>query len=116
MPEAYELLATVQSGKNVQPGQKHRSSGDFSMTVPSGTKELYFFVASATDPNDEDKQHEIHFDVERDKSGGKDKTVYKDVHDGYTTTNLQSDRKFYISNPSGATKDFQVLIYAVKDV
>lgn len=116
MAEAYQLLASIQSEKNPQSGQKHRSSDDFGINVPGGTKELYFYVSSVTNEDDEDTRAEIHFDVMRDKSGGKDPVIYKDVHDAWITTNLQSNRKFYIANPSGATSDFMVKVYAVKDV
>ncbi|MED4267405.1 hypothetical protein [Priestia megaterium] len=47
-----------------------------------------------------------------DVSGGFDPTIWSNIYDG-NTTDVQTNRSFYISNPSGADSNFVVKVYAL---
>ncbi|MDY0943697.1 MULTISPECIES: DeoR family transcriptional regulator [Priestia] len=103
--QAETEIASVTSLATPQEGQKNRSSGNFSVeNLPEGTYALKFVVEGA--------KPGTHFNVMKDVSGGIDPTIWSNIYDG-NTTDVQTDRSFYISNPSGADSNFVVKVYAL---
>ncbi|MDO7877667.1 DeoR family transcriptional regulator [Hymenobacter sp. ASUV-10] len=104
------LLATITSEAHPQSGQKHRSSGNFSTEgMPSGTKYILFTVQ----PSGSDNPNAIHFDVMQDKSAAIDPTRYANMYNNSQGSYLEPQRSLYIANPTGATANFTVSVYAV---
>lgn len=98
-------IAAVTSLSTPQEGQKNRSSGNFSVeNLPAGTYALKFVVEGANSGT--------HFNVMKDVSGGTDPTIWSNVYSG-NTTDVQTDRSFYIANPSGTNSNFTVKVYAL---
>ncbi|AOM14275.1 hypothetical protein [Bacillus thuringiensis] len=114
MVKAHKLLARIYSTKRPLPGQEHRSSDNFRLIVPKGTRELLFHVIPTVDTEDECTKQLIYFDIMQDSYEKKGKIIYKNIQDSFTIKLLQSGRNFYISNPSGATANFYIVIYAVQ--
>lgn len=104
------FLVAVTSDATEQPDQDNRSSGNFSTEgAPAGTKQLQFFVDNASNDN----YASISFNVMLDKSAWIDPVVYKGVKSG-DKRDYQSERSFYIANPSGTGGNkFVVNVYAV---
>jgi hypothetical protein len=103
--QAETEIASVTSLPTPQEGQKNRSSGNFSVeNLPEGTYALKFVVEGANPGT--------HFNVMEDVSGGFDPTIWSNIYDG-NTTDVQTNRSFYISNPSGADSNFVVKVYAL---
>lgn len=106
---AQQLIASITSDPRPQSGQKHRSSGNFSTEgAPSGTHNIQWTIAMS----DGSSPDGITFDVMKDVSGGTDPTIWSGVRNG-SQTSYSSYRSVYIANPSGASKSFTVLAYAV---
>ena len=105
------LIAAVLSLPQPQPGQKHRSSGNFSTDSAAANATSLRFKIDRSNPN----WASIHFDVMRDKSGGtsSDPTIYTDVYDGNREP-IDRDRNLYIANPKGADANFLVEVYQVR--
>ncbi|MCY8233496.1 DeoR family transcriptional regulator [Priestia endophytica] len=98
-------IAAVTSLSTPQEGQKNRSSGNFSVeNLPAGTYALKFVVEGGNSGT--------HFNVMKDVSGGTDPTIWSNVYSG-NTTDVQTDRSFYIANPSGTNSNFTVKVYAL---
>ena len=108
-----QLIAAVSSDGTVSPGQKHRSSDDFSFTVPHGAIELEWQVTSS--PN----TSSVTFDVRQDLSLGGDPPRAKGCKSGSTSTTSQfpAGGNFYIASPSNNPGNppprFTVQLYAV---
>ncbi|WP_411205876.1 DeoR family transcriptional regulator [Priestia filamentosa] len=103
--QAETQIASVTSLSTPQEGQKNRSSGNFSIeNLPAGTYALKFVVDGANSST--------HFNVMKDVSGGTDPTIWSNVYSG-NTTDVQTDRSFYIANPSGTNSNFTVKVYAL---
>ena len=103
--QAETQIAAVPSLSTPQEGQKNRSSGNFSVeNLPAGTYALKFVVEGANSGT--------HFNVMKDVSGGTDPTIWSNVYSG-NTTDVQTDRSFYIANPSGTNSNFTVKVYAL---
>lgn len=102
-------IAAVTSNGTPQPGQSHRSSGNFSLeNVPPGVTRIQWFVT------DNSNAGQIVFDVMEDKSLWPDPTIWKGLHNG-SVTDLQTSRSFYIANPAntgGNTFTVQVWPYS----
>jgi hypothetical protein len=104
---AEKLLAAVTSDAQPQPGQKHRSSGNFStQDAPVGTNALRWEIADTGNPNG------IRFGVKDDKSVGVDPPVFEDVYNN-KQTGYVADRSLYVANPEGASSKFTVKVYAI---
>lgn len=101
-------LASVDSYPGPQPGQKHRSSGNFSTEdAPSGTTDLFWEITNNSNAGS------IKFNVKKDKSAATDPTEFKDVGNA-TTTKYISERRLYIADPEGAGDSaFVVVVYAL---
>lgn len=100
-------IARVRSGKEPQPGQKNRSSGNFSTeNLPAGTKYLKWEVIGGGDPDF------ISFNVMEDKSAATDPTHFSGVLSG-NRTSVISKRSLYIANPKNATSEFTVIVSAM---
>lgn len=106
----YVEVASVLSQPKPQNGQNNRSSGNFSIeSLPSGTTALYWQVVRQ---NGTSELSGVSFRVMRDKSAGKDPVIFNGLANGYTSS-VRTSRNFYIANPSGATENFIVKVYAV---
>lgn len=101
-------LGSVTSEWRPQPGQQHRSSGDFSTEgLPGGTTALYWEVMGA--PNDR-----ASFDVMENVPFGFDPIVFRGVMNG-SRTHVYESRGLYIANPQGSgEQNFTVRVYAVR--
>ena len=100
------LLATVISDPQPQPGQEHRSSGNFSTDlIPADTQYVSFEVVD--NPN----SSFIHFDVMEDKTLRVDPIIYENAYSGFESNIVTPYRSLYIANPQSATQEFTVNIY-----
>ncbi len=104
-----QLIAAVQSDPHPQPGQEHRSSGNFSTDNAASSATSFVFKVDKSNP----KWNSIHFDVMQDVSGGTDPVIYTNVFDGNRETVVR-ERSLYIANPEGADADFTVEVYQVR--
>lgn len=103
-----QLVSTIVSQPQPQSGQKNRSSNNFSTkTAPAGTKYFQFEVAEAPD-NDA-----VFFNVMQDKTAATDPVIYFNEGNGNRTNIITKSDSLYISNPSGASTNFEVKIYAI---
>ncbi len=100
-------LASVTSSWSPQPGQQHRSSGDFStQQAPPGTTELLWRVSGGGSQT-------VSFDIMENKSLGFDPVLFDNLTDG-SATSFHSSRSLYVANPRGATgQTFTVTVYAM---
>ena len=96
------LVAAVESEPHPQSGQKHRSSGDFSLNAGQYTVKI-------TGDNPDPKS--IFFNIMKDVSLGHDPKVQIDVGDGSVINFEDNERTIYIADPRGATTDFVVEFY-----
>lgn len=89
-------IASVTSQPQPQPGQKNRSSGNFStQDAPSGTRRIQWFVT------ENDNYDQIVFNVMQDKKLWFDPVIFKNVRNG-DITDYKDDRQLYIANPQNA--------------
>ena len=102
------MLSAVTSLSRPQPGQDHRSSGNFSTQNTESSATTVVFKVATYNPD----WQAIHFDVKEDKSGGSDHTIYSNVYDGHHAS-IESYRSLYISDPQGTNSDFTVECYQV---
>ncbi|MDO8161668.1 DeoR family transcriptional regulator [Bacillus toyonensis] len=104
---AEQLIATVFSQSTPLPGQKNRSSGNFSTEfLPPGTLYLKWIITGGGDPDI------ISFNVMKDVSAGTDPVIFSGVLSG-NRTNVVSERSLYIANPKNALDPFTVSVYAI---
>lgn len=99
---------TVTSGKNVQSGQKHRSSINFTTEGFGEDCSLIFRAYYGYGTNDQREARGIIFDIKVDKTGH-DPTWLSNIQSGYCCENTD-DRNLYIANPCNALEDFTVVI------
>lgn len=107
---ATTLMACVVFDPASQPGQEHRSSGNFSTdSMPDGTTAFKWEIKNRPGPSS------VRFDVKQDVGRGKDHTWFTDVtNDEETQNRLERCRSLYVANPQGAgSADFTVEVYAV---
>lgn len=107
-PEAERLkIVSVTSLGHPQPGQKHRSSGNFSTQgVPGGFSKFYWEVSGTKEPDS------VKFDIKRDKSAGIDPVIFSDLKNK-SVTGIQQIRSLYLADPKGSYDgDFIVTVYA----
>jgi hypothetical protein len=107
---ATTLMATVVSDPEPQPGQKHRSSGNFSTeSMPENPIRWKWVVTGH--PNCD----AICFNVKHDIKAAIDTVWFKDVYNGkQTKNNMKKEGSLYISDPSNANgQKFNVSVYAV---
>lgn len=104
-PYDVSRITAVTSAPTPLPGQKNRSSGNFSVrTVPPNTKSLLWRVFQDGTPNTD-----IIFDIKIDRSARRDPYLFTRLKHG-SITHISFDRKhsIYIANPGGARGNFQV--------
>lgn len=102
----YVPLSIVTSRHTKQPGQSHRSSGNTSTEeAPGGVSGIYWEVLGQ-DP------YNTRFNIKHDKTGGKDKVIFGDVHGG-ETTEYKPFRRLYVADPSGTSQPFAVVAWAL---
>jgi hypothetical protein len=106
------LVAEIRSDGSPRPGQRERSSANFSLAaVPEGVRELRW----RTEPD----SAQIRFHVMVDIRANSDHRVLSNVVSGGRTAlplerESLSRRGFYIAEPSGsANSDFVVKVYAL---
>lgn len=86
-------VSSITSSGTVQPDQKHRSSGNFSLEEqPKGTFALVWSISNNSQAN------VITFDVMKDLSVGIDSTIFSGLGQGSVTA-TNTDRSLYIANP-----------------
>jgi hypothetical protein len=96
LPNGLVELVKVTSAGTPQPGQRHRSSGNFSIQdAPPGTSGLLWRVEGAGG-------QEASFAVMEDKPVGFDPVVFDNVTDGLRT-GFQVSRSLYVADPRGVT-------------
>lgn len=99
----------VRSSNQPLSGQKERSSENFRLYPPPGTRSLRWSLLSADNPSG------LRFDVKQDVSG-KDPTALHQVQNGQVLSVLPGADNYYIANPSGGASPgnaFTVLVQAV---
>lgn len=101
-------VASVRSDGAPQPGQQHRSSGNFSTDdSPSGLNRFEWQVSETEAPD------AVRFDVMEDKSLQTDPVIFTNLTNG-AQTDVKQARRLYIANPTGSNGgSFLVTVYAV---
>ena len=110
--DSYDItrIAAVTSAPTPLPGQKNRSSGNFSVrTIPPYANALLWRVFQDGTPNPN-----IIFDVKVDRTTRKDPYLSTRLRHG-SITGISFDRKhsLYIANPGGARGNFQVEVNGI---
>ncbi|WP_201763458.1 phosphatidylinositol-specific phospholipase C domain-containing protein [Chengkuizengella marina] len=107
--EQRTLIASITSNGGPQPGQKHRSSHNFStVNIPSGTEKLYWEVVNNSNTD------AIRFRVKEDVSIWTDPIIFNSLSSG-SYTGIIRNGKLYIADPSNTGgNSFTVKVYAVK--
>lgn len=101
------VIATVVSSNKPLPGQKNRSSQNFSyMPLPVGTSSVTYKITAGANPQN------IYFSVMQDRTMAGDPYIFRKIGDGFTTNDLTDTSDLYIANPEGATGEFVVTVYA----
>ncbi|NBI27964.1 DeoR family transcriptional regulator [Chengkuizengella sp. YPA3-1-1] len=102
-------MASITSNGGPQPGQKHRSSHNFStVNIPSGTEKLYWEVVNNSNTD------AIRFRVKEDVSIWTDPIIFNSLSSG-SYTGIIRNGKLYIADPSNTGgNSFTVKVYAVK--
>ncbi|RGP45266.1 hypothetical protein BTW32_26120 [Bacillus thuringiensis] len=103
--------ASIVSQRGPQPGQKNRSSGNFSL----GSVQSQQVRVMVRDANRQEAY--ISFRVMYDKSGDTDPTIWSNVRNGsiVTVPSGASSGKLYIANPNGANSNFTVEFYTLEN-
>ncbi|MGE6376670.1 phosphatidylinositol-specific phospholipase C [Peribacillus muralis] len=100
------LISQISSESKPLSGQKNRSSQNFKiLDLPTGTKGLKWVI-------EKDNSSVISFHVMADVSLGKDTVRWENITNG-SRTEAYVNSNYYIANPSGATNDFTVKVYAI---
>lgn len=98
------LIGKMVSSPQKLPGQKHRSSNNFSIIPPSP---LLYNGIRWEGPKG------VSFSVKTDESMSSDPTVFKDI--GFKTiTKLESRLNFYIADPKNASSNFVVKAFSIR--
>ncbi|WP_160647832.1 endonuclease/exonuclease/phosphatase family protein [Chengkuizengella marina] len=107
--EQLTLIASIASNGEPQPGQKHRSSNNFStVNIPSGTEKLYWEIVNNSNADT------ISFRVKEDISLWTDPIIFNFLKNGSYTSVVKND-SIYISDPtSTGGNSFTVNVYAVE--
>ncbi|MGE7186405.1 phosphatidylinositol-specific phospholipase C [Peribacillus sp. NPDC006672] len=103
------LISQILSESKPLSGQKNRSSQNFKINdLPKGTKGLKWII----EPTEKDNPSNISFNVMVDVSLGTDSVRWEKISNE-SRTEAYTNTKYYIANPSGATNNFTVKIYAI---
>ncbi|MFS1514338.1 hypothetical protein VQL36_18200 [Chengkuizengella sp. SCS-71B] len=107
--EELTLIASTTSNGGPQPGQKHRSSNNFStVNIPPGTEKLYWEIVNNSNADS------ISFRVKEDVPVWTDPIIFNSLKNGSYTGVVKND-SLYIADPSSTGgNSFTVNVYAVK--
>ncbi|MBD1864717.1 MULTISPECIES: DeoR family transcriptional regulator [Trichocoleus] len=99
-------IAAVVSAPRPLRFQKNRSSANFSVVSPRGSR-LRWVVLENGVPN-----RNIRFSLKEDRSVATDPVIYIGVRHGSITRSILV-RSIYIADPTGARGNFQVAVYEI---
>lgn len=99
------LVASVRVNNGPLPGQSWRASKNFALDYQGYTRLRWVVEGVGSNPN-------LSFDVGWDVSGGKDKTLIRNLKSGTITGNWRGDQRLYIGGVRGAGAPFVVKVYA----
>ncbi|TKI86979.1 phosphatidylinositol-specific phospholipase C domain-containing protein, partial [Bacillus mycoides] len=103
------LISQISSDSKPLPGEKNRSSQNFSINnLPTGTLGLKWII----EPTEEDTSAIISFNIMVDVSLGLDRVSWSNISDESRTA-ADTNSKYYIANPIGASHRFTVKVYAI---
>ncbi len=102
------MKVTIRSEKQPQPGQKHRSSNNFTTSDFPENATLTFKAYYNYEERDQREATDVIFDIKVDKTGH-DPTYLEGISSGYSHTNTHH-RNLYIADPREATEAFTVVI------
>ncbi|PGB05633.1 phosphatidylinositol-specific phospholipase C [Bacillus toyonensis] len=103
------LISQISSDSKPLPGEKNRSSQNFSINnLPTGTMGLKWII----EPTEEDTSAIISFNIMVDVFLGLDRVSWSNISNESRTA-ADTNSKYYIANPSGANHQFTVKIYAI---
>ncbi|PEA01655.1 hypothetical protein CON37_26690 [Bacillus cereus] len=104
-------ITTIVSGPRPQSGQKNRSSGNFKIqNLPTGARGIKWVLEA----NGSDQPTNILFNVMHDVTAGSDPVIWRGVkHGTIKIEHIATGFRYYIANPSGATQNFTVKVYAI---
>ncbi|MCI4253127.1 phosphatidylinositol-specific phospholipase C [Bacillus sp. CCB-MMP212] len=103
------LISQISSDSKPLPGEKNRSSQNFSINnLPTGTMGLKWII----EPTEEDTSAIISFNIMVDVFLGLDRVSWSNISNESRTA-ADTNSKYYIANPNSANQQFTVKIYAI---
>lgn len=119
-PFPTDLLGFALSLTTTQPGQNHRSSGNFTTRLPhdpdpKGLRWEIRWAMTDVDPWNAEPANDVQVDIKVDRSAAVDPTPWPGIQHG-GTTGYTEYRRIYVANPSRIgggtlTGSFWVLVY-----
>ncbi|PEY73182.1 phosphatidylinositol phosphodiesterase, partial [Bacillus cereus] len=103
------LISQISSDSKSLPGEKNRSSQNFSINnLPPGTIGLKWII----EPTQGETSDSISFNIMVDVSLGLDRVSWSNISNESRTA-ADTNSKYYIANPSGVNHPFTVKVYAI---
>lgn len=102
------IIATIKSNKEPQPGQKHRSSNNFTTADIAQDAFITFRAYYSYGTAVQSEASLLKFDIKVDKTGT-DPTYLNQISSGHCCGNSH-DRNLYIANPTDALQEFTVVV------
>lgn len=103
------LISQISSDSKPLPGEKNRSSQNFSINnLPPGTIGLKWII----EPTQGETSDSISFNIMVDVSLGLDRVSWSNISNESRTA-ADTNSKYYIANPSGVNHPFTVKVYAI---
>ncbi len=98
----------ITSGKDIRPGELHRSSENFTLEQFGRKADLYFRVYYDYGTEQQLEAEDVMFDIWIDEPARKDPVYLRDITSGHAAVNMK-ETQLYIANPRGAQKEFTVV-------
>lgn len=105
---ATKKVVAVTSAKDIQEGELHRSSHNFTLEEFGKKAEMFFRVYYDYGTEKQIEAEDVMFDIWIDEPMLKDPVFVRDITTGHATTNTKN-RDLYIANPRKAQKEFTVV-------
>lgn len=105
---ATKRVVTITSTKDIQPGELHRSSANFTLAEFGRNAEMFFRAYYDFGTDEQLEAEDVMFDIWIDEPMLKDPVYVRDITTGHAATNTRHPQ-LYIANPRGAKKEFTVV-------
>lgn len=100
-------VVTITSANEIQEGQLHRSSGNFTLEEFGHHAEMFFRAYYDYGTDKQMEAEDVMFDIWIDEQL-KDPVYLRDITSGYASSNTKH-KQLYIANPRHAQKEFTVV-------